>query len=221
MTSSNFSAIVAFFGEKFATINIANLVSFVAAHKLATMLIFFAAMVFEGESFLIVAGVLVHLGALSLWEVLAVAVVGVAVGDALLYFIGTCMRKIKRAERLISWLESLVSRLLPDFKEKPFVSLILAKYIYGTNHATLILSGVIGMDIWLFAKAEIVASLIWIAVFLAAGYFFGSVALLISHKVSVYLLVVVALIGIFIILQRSFSRYYGKKHQTKQTIDNL
>lgn len=214
-------AFVAFVGEKVATVNIANLVTLVSTHKLVTMLIFFAAMVFEGESFLIIAGVLVHLGALSLWEVLVVSILGVAVGDMLWYLVGTIMRRIKMAERPILWLESVVGRLLPNFKEKPFLSLILAKYIYGTNHATLILSGVIGMNIWLFIKAEIVASVIWITVFLTAGYFFGSVALLISHKVSIYLLVIVAFILVFIAIQRTISYYYEQKQKAKQSIDNL
>lgn len=221
MTFSSFAATVAFVLDKLATINITNIVVLVGAHKLVTMLIFFGAMVFEGESFLIIAGVLIHLGALSIWEVLAVAILGVAVGDMLWYFIGTLLRKIKRAEPLIRWFESIISRLLPDFKEKPFTSLILAKYIYGTNHATLILSGVIGMNIWLFIKAEIVASLIWIAVFLAAGYFFGSVALLISHKVSIYLLLIVAFIAIFITIQKVLSRYYEQRRNRDKSIDNL
>ncbi|MFA5841830.1 MAG: DedA family protein [Candidatus Paceibacterota bacterium] len=221
MPLSNFAAIVAFARDNLATINITNIVTFVGAHKLATMLIFFAAMVFEGESFLIAAGVLVHLGALSIWEVLAVSILGVFVGDIFWYFIGTVLRKIKRAEPLVFWLAATVDRFLPDFKDKPFVSLILAKYIYGTNHATLIVSGVIGMNIWLFIKAEIVASVIWIAIFLTAGYFFGSVALLISHKVSIYLLVILIFIGIFIAAQRAVSYYYERKQKAKQAVDNL
>jgi membrane protein DedA with SNARE-associated domain len=221
MLFSNLTSFVAFVGEKLATVNIANIVALVGAHKLATMLIFFAAMVFEGESFLIIAGVLVHLGALSIWEVLGVALLGVAVGDLLWYFVGTILRKIKIAEPLVLWLGTTVNRFLPDFKEKPFVSLVLAKYIYGANHATLILSGVIGMNIWLFIKAEIVASAIWIAVFLTAGYFFGSVALLISHKVSIYLLVILALIGVFIAIQRVVSYYYEEKQKAKQTVDKI
>lgn len=200
--------------------SITNVVAFVVAHKFAAMVILFGAMVIEGETFLIVAGVLVHLGALSFWEVITIAIFGVIVGDLMWYFIGFYMRKIKRAERIINSLESIVERLLPQFKEKPFVSLVLAKYVYGTNHATLILSGVIGMNLWLFAKAEFVASVIWILVFVTLGYIFGSAALLISNRLSIFLLVVLIFIASFIAIQRAIFRYYEKRRlETEQPTD--
>src|SRR3989344_8210167 len=107
---------------------------------------------------------------------------------------------------MIKKFESIVLKLLPQFKERPFISLILAKYIYGTNHATLILSGVIGMDLWLFAKAEAIATIIWVALFLTLGYLFGSAALLVTNKVSVFLLIVLILVLSFIALQKWIAR---------------
>ena len=195
--------------------NFAGIIAFVAAHKFAALFAFFIAMVLEGETFLIIAGVLVHLGALSLWEILPIAIFGSILGDVTWYSIGVFIRKIKRAERMIGGLESIVGRLLPKFKEKPFTSLIVAKYIYGTNHATLILSGVIGMNFWLFAKAEIVASALWITVFLSLGYLFGSAAILISQKVSVFLLIVLIFIASFLAIQRGISFYIENRKRIK------
>lgn len=196
--------------------NFAVIVAFVAAHKLATILILFGAMVIEGESFLIIAGVLVHLGALSIWEVLAVAFLGVLAGDFLWYFLGVYLRRVERAKPIIHSFERIVERLLPEFKEKPFLSLILAKYVYGTNHATLVLSGVIGLNIWIFAKAQLVASVLWVCVFVALGYVFGSAALLVSHRVSVFLLIVLVLIVAFMAIQRAIVFYYESKNEIKK-----
>lgn len=193
----------------------ATIISFVGAHKFATLLILFASMVLEGESFLIVSGVLVQIGALPLWEVFSVSLVGVLLGDILWYSLGVLIRRTKIAQRPIAVMESVVSHLLPQFREKPFLSLVLAKYIYGTNHATLILSGVIGMNFWLFAKAEFVASAIWIIVFVTVGYIFGEVALLVSHQVSVFLLIVLILILTVIGLQKGVAVYLENRRKPK------
>jgi|SRR3989344_532984 len=193
------------------TNNLAAIVSFVAAHKVATLFVLFGAMVIEGESFLIISGVLIQLGALPLWEVVLIALSGVLVGDLLWYGLGVFLRNSVWASRYIRIAESIVARLLPQFREKPFISLVLAKYIYGTNHATLILSGVIGMDFWLFAKAEVVATVIWVSIYLAVGYIFGTAALLISQRVSVFLLIVVALIIGLIALQRYLTDYFASR----------
>lgn len=191
--------------------NFSNIVAFVGAHKAAALTLIFASMIFEGESFLIAAGVLIHIGALSAWEVISISLIGVLVGDFFWYFLGVYLRKVKRAEPIISKFESIVQKLLPFFKEKPFISLVLAKYIYGTNHATLILSGVIGMDLWLFAKAEAVATVVWVAIYLTLGYLFGSAALLVTSKVSIFLLIILILVVSLIALQKWISFYYEKK----------
>mgnify|MGYP001561850305 CR=1 FL=1 len=196
--------------------NFVAIIAFVAAHKLATILILFGAMIIEGESFLIIAGVLVHLEALSIWEVLGVAILGALIGDFLWYFLGVYFRKVERAKPVIHAFEKIVGRLLPRFKEKPFLSLVLAKYIYGTNHATLILSGVIDVDIWLFTKAEIVATSLWVVIFVALGYLFGSAALLVSHRVSIFFLVVLVLIVTFMAIQRAVVFYYESQNVLKK-----
>jgi len=195
--------------------NFSAITAFVGAHKLAAMLILFGAMIIEGETFLIIAGVLIHLGALSIWEVLAVSAVGALMGDFLWYSLGVGLRRVKRAEKIINGLEVIVRRLLPNFKEKPLISLILAKYIYGTNHATLILSGVIGMNLWLFARAQAAATAIWILVFVSLGYIFGQAAFLISQRVSVFLLLVLLFIVGFIAIQRAVTFYYEHRRELK------
>ena len=62
------------------------IVSFFEIHIIAAYFGLFFAMVLEGETFLILAGVLSHLGALKLHYVMVVAFVGVMLGDILWYF---------------------------------------------------------------------------------------------------------------------------------------
>ena len=105
----------------------------------------------------------------------------------------------------------MVDKLLPHFKTKPITSLILAKFIYGTNHATLILAGLTKMDFRLFIKAEIIASIIWVPTFSILGYFLGYAALQLSQRISVALLLILLFVVGFIALHRYLSFYYENK----------
>lgn len=194
-----------------------TLISFFEANHIAAYLALFIAMVIEGETLLIVAGVLTHLGALSFPLVAAIALVGVLIGDVLWYFLGAALRRDGLPVfvlKLLSLAETVVRRLFPRFEERPTLSLILAKFVYGTNHATLIFAGYIRMHFPIFMKAEILASVIWVAAFAAAGYFFGYVAIEITSRLSIFLLVVLALIALLVSLQRFLALYYERKKDT-------
>ncbi|MEK7558656.1 MAG: DedA family protein [Patescibacteria group bacterium] len=191
-----------------------SIISFFEFHIAAAYLVLFLMMVVEGETFLIIAGVLSHLGALKFHYVVGVAFIGVLIGDVLWYSLGMLLKREGLPNiflRMINTAERIVDKLLPNFKTKPINSLILAKFIYGTNHATLILAGLMKMNFWLFMKAEIIASVIWVLTFSTLGYFFGYAAIQLSHKVSVFLLLVLLFIVGFISIQRYISFYYENK----------
>ena len=187
---------------------ISTLVSLLESHALLAYGTLFALMVFEGDTALIVAGVLTQLGALSLTLVLLVSFIAVMLGDILWYFLGVFLRDRPFAAKYIRIIERMVGRLLPQFREKPLASLVLAKYIYGTNHATLVLSGVIGMNFKLFFKAELIASAIWVALLSFLGYFFGYIALEISNQVSIFSLIVLILVFGFTFAEEIFGKLY-------------
>ncbi|MEK7115683.1 MAG: DedA family protein [Patescibacteria group bacterium] len=191
-----------------------SIISFFSAHSVAAYVALFFAMVVEGETLLIVAGVLSHIGALNYFYVILVAFLGVMVGDVLWYSLGLLLRHKnlpKFVETLVVMAERVVDKLLPHFKTKPVISLILAKFIYGTNHATLILSGLMKMDFRIFIKAELLASVIWVPIFASLGYFFGYAAIQFSQRISIFFLLILIFIVSFIALQRLFSFYYENK----------
>ncbi|MEK7581994.1 MAG: DedA family protein [Patescibacteria group bacterium] len=195
-------------------LEIESIISFFELHTIAAYLILFLMMVIEGETFLIIAGVLSHLGALKFYYVVTIALIGVLIGDVLWYSIGILLKRDglpKIFVQLIHTAERVVDKLLPHFKTKPITSLILAKFIYGTNHATLIMAGLMKMSFRLFMKAEIIASVIWVFTFSTLGYLFGYAAIQLSHKVSVFLLVILFLIIGFMSAQRYLSFYYENK----------
>ncbi len=202
-------------------VSLEKIVSFVQVHEVLAYVILFLSMVFEGDTFLIISGVLSHLGALSFWFVLAISFIGAMIGDVLWYALGVVCRRFNFAERPIRGFEKILHKLLPQFRERPLLSLILAKYIYGTNHATLILSGVIGMPFRFFFKAQLIASGIWVLLLTLTGYAFGFIALTLTKNVSLFFLLVFLFFIFFNIVEKyTLRRYEDPLDDTERMREN-
>jgi len=194
--------------------DLVSIISFFEEHTLAAYAVLFAMMIVEGETFLIISGVLSQLGALKIFYVIPIAFTGTMIGDVFWYTFGVVLKNKNIPpfiSRIIGVAESVVHRLLPHLAAKPFASLILAKFIYGTNHATLILSGMMKMNFARFIKIEAVATAIWVLVFSTLGYVLGYAAIKISERVSIFFLLILIFIVSFMAIQRYISFYYENK----------
>ncbi|MBX4215442.1 hypothetical protein KW797_00605 [Candidatus Parcubacteria bacterium] len=188
-----------------------SILIFFADHALTAYSVLFAAMVVEGETGLIVAGVLTHLGALDFFDVCGIAYAGVMLGDFMWYGLGVALQNDRGPaflKRMVGVAQRLVDRTFPRFMERPGVTLLLAKFIYGTNHATLIWAGLRRLPFLLFVRIQLLVSLVWVATFALVGYFFGYAAIQVTHRVSLFLLLILILIVAFIALQRFLSFFY-------------
>ncbi|MEK7568539.1 MAG: VTT domain-containing protein [Patescibacteria group bacterium] len=174
----------------------------------------FVAMLIEGEAFLIIAGMLASLRALDFGDVLWVAFVGVLLGDAFWYVFGMFIARMEKLAYIARFAEKSVFYFLPRFREKPFLSIFLSKFIYGVNHAVLVLSGVLRISFPLFMKAEAIASFAWVAIYAVAGYMFGHAAVVFTRKASHFVLLIVVFVVGFILLQKLITSYYERlEHQ--------
>jgi len=195
-------------------LTVEHFISFVEIHRYTGYFILFFAMVFEGEVFLILAGMLAQLHAFDIFDVLWVSLAGVLVGDVLWYYLGHKLKDKWFAKKIIAQAERSVTFFLPRFKEKPFKSIFLSKFIYGANHATLVMSGALKVPFILFAKAEFFASVVWVAVFLTAGHFFGLAAIWVTHKATRFALIVALFVVAFILLQKLIAFYYESRQRS-------
>ncbi|MBI5078264.1 MAG: VTT domain-containing protein [Candidatus Yonathbacteria bacterium] len=184
---------------------------FVQDHRVLGYVVLFLAMVAEGEMFLIVAGILARLKALDLGDVLWVSFAGVMVGDIFWYWLGMFTARSRKFLFLMRAAERTVLILLPRFRENPFNSIFLSKFIYGANHAALVLSGIVRVKFQLFIKAELIASFAWVAIFSVVGFMFGHAALAVTHRAAQFALIALIFVIGFILIQRSTSKYYGQK----------
>lgn len=193
--------------------SIDTFIPLVQDHRFLAYSALFIAMLIEGEVFLIIAGMLASLRALDFGDVLWVAYVGVLLGDASWYAFGMLIVWAEKLAFLSRWAERSVLAFLPRFREKPFLSIFLSKFIYGVNHAVLVLSGILRVPFSLFMKAEAVASFVWVATYAVAGYMFGHAAVVFTRKASYFALLIVVFVVVFILLQKLASSYYGRNKQ--------
>lgn len=184
---------------------------FVQNHRVWGYVILFLAMIVEGEVLLIVAGMLARLKAFDLGDVLWISFAGVMIGDALWYGLGILTSRSQRFARVARYAETSVHTFLPNFRARPFRSILLSKFIYGANHATLILSGIMHVRFSIFIKAEAYASFAWVAIYAVAGFMFGHAALAMTHKAVRFALITLVFVVGFILIQRWAGKYYEKR----------
>lgn len=194
-------------------------VLFVQDHRFLGYAILFIAMIFEGEVFLIVAGMLATLEAFDIGDVFLISFVGVILGNSGWYYVGTKLKDVGLSKRMIKWAERAITFFLPMFRERPFKSIFFSKFIYGANRATVIMSGVLRIPFKLFFKAEFLASILWVALYASVGYFFGFAAINITHNASRFaLLALLFMIG-FILIQKLITHQY-ERHERKKLEKN-
>lgn len=195
-------------------------IQLVQDHRFWGYTILFVAMIVEGEVFLIIAGMLARLGAFDFGDVLWISFTGVMLGDVFWYALGMFFSRHGKISYFARAAEKSVLFLLPNFRKKPFRSIFLSKFIYGANHATLVLSGVMRVKFLLFMRAESVASFVWVAIFAVVGFMFGQVALSVTHKISQFALIALVFVIGFILIQRYASKIYEQKEQEESEDSN-
>lgn len=189
--------------------------NFVFDHQYLGYMVLFFAMIIEGEVLLIVAGMLARLKSFDLGDVLWISFAGVMIGDALWYGFGILASRSKKFARLVRYAEGSVNTILPKFRTQPFRSIMLSKFIYGANHATLIMSGIMRVKFSTFIKAETIASFIWVAIYTVAGYMFGHAALAVTHKAVRFILIAFLFVVGFILIQR----WAGKIYESREEVE--
>jgi membrane protein DedA with SNARE-associated domain len=173
---------------------------FVTTHGAIAYGTLFLGVLWEGEVTLIMAGVLTHLGILSLPTTILIIIVAATAKTLLGYQLGRWLGFQFPHSPILKYFERKVFYFLPRFREQPFWSLVISKCIYGVNNATLIFAGYVGVDFKKFCIAEFVSSVVWFGGMFCLGLFFSAKALTISHSFRSFSLILVLFIAGFMIL---------------------
>ena len=126
---------------------------------------------FEGQTAVIVGGLLARQHILQLWLVLLSATAGSGLLDHLLFVAGRRFRShrwVRRATEQVAFARAL------RFIERFPISYILAfRFIFGLRVASPIAIGVSQVPTWRFTALNILGAVIWATSFTMLGFIFG------------------------------------------------
>ena len=182
-----------------------NIESFVVTYGYPALL---AGVLLEGETVVIIAGIMAHSGYLQLPWVMGVAFCGAFLADQFFFQVGK--RRAKRfLEKRPQW-ESRIDKVRRFLVGYQTVAVLSYRFIYGMRTITPIVIGASGFDTRRFVLLNMCSTILWAVLVSSAGYFFGNVVEAVLHDFQKYELAVmlaVEVVGVLI----WFYRYRLKK----------
>ncbi len=188
---------------------LAILTNFVEHHEILAYGLILIGLIIEGEFVIISAGILAHLGVLNFFLSLAFILVGGICKTILGYYLGRFIYNRWHSTKFCRYIEHRVHHVMPRFRQKPFWSIFISKFIMGANHLVIIFSGFQRVDYRKFLKAEIIATLIWAPGLLTLGYLFSHTALSFTGEIWEFALIIFSFVIVFIILDKTLGWLYG------------
>lgn len=195
------------------------LTTLVEHHQFLAYAIIFLGLIFEGEVVVITTGVLAYLGALDFTLSLVFIFTGSFVKTFVLYYIGETINKKFSNHKFFQYIDRRVHYFMPRFKQKPFWSIFLSKFIMGTNYIVILFSGFNRISMKTFLKAEIISTIIWAPALLSLGYFFSQTAISVSKEIGKFSMVIFGLIVIFLLFDKIVAWLYTLYEYLKNGIN--
>ncbi len=177
-------------------------------HYVLTYVFLYLGLIFEGEVVLITTGILVHLGALDLWTALIFIFLGSLSKTFMGYYLGVLIYKRWQDVAFFKFFEKRLRLMVPRFKERPFWSIFISKFIFGAHTTVVLFSGFEKIDFKRYLKADVLATIIWAPALVGLGYFFSYTALHVSHNVGRFSLIIIGLVVLFIIVDKLVAWIY-------------
>ena len=176
--------------------------SLIGGHVILLYIIMFVMVIWEGEITLIIAGILVHIGVFSLPLTLFLALIAAITKTIVGYRLGSYLGRTFPNSSFLKYMERKVFFFLPRFRERPFWSIVVSKFIYGVNNLTLVFAGYVNADFNMYCLAEGTSSFFWLGGMFGLGYFFSASALAFSHTLRSFALRIALFIIGFMIIQK-------------------
>ncbi|WP_372785076.1 DedA family protein [Phenylobacterium sp.] len=126
---------------------------------------------FEGQTAVIVGGLLARQHILQLWLVLFSAMAGSAILDHLLFIAGRQFRTHRWVVRATQ--QQAFARALRFIERFPISYILTFRFIFGLRVASPIAIGVSQVPTWRFALLNIAGAIIWATAFTMLGFIFG------------------------------------------------
>lgn len=124
---------------------------------------------FEGQTAVVLGGLLARQNLLSLWGVVACAMAGSGIIDQLLFVAGRRFRSHRLVVRAAQ--QPAFARAIRFIERYPVSYILAFRFIFDRRMVSPIAIGVSDMPTWRFAVLNIVGAVIWAGALAAAGYY--------------------------------------------------
>jgi membrane-associated protein len=194
------------------------LTNLVVHHQAIVYGLIFLGLIFEGEFVLISAGILIHLGAINPPLTIFLIFAGSFVKTFYCYYLGTLIHGKWNENKFVKYIEKRVHYFFPNFRNRPFWSIFVSKFIMWLNFSVIVFSGYSKIKFKTYLKAEILSTIIWAPLLLTLGYYFSFTAVHISREIWKFSLIILLFVIGFILIDKvigwlyeMFQEFYDEK----------
>ena len=176
---------------------------FVGLHDHLAYLFIILGVILEGEIVVILAGIFSSLGSLNIFISFIATMIGGGTKSVIGYVFGYYLQEHHSGLSIIRQAERRIHYFLPRYKEKPFWSIFLSRFlILGLHWFSIIFAGYKKVKVRTYAEAELASLLVWSISVLALGFLFSSTALNISRDIRNFIGIIFLFFIAFFILER-------------------
>jgi membrane-associated protein len=145
-----------------------------------------------GDSLLFAAGTFAALGALDVWLVMIMLIGAAILGDSLNYWVGTWIGPRAFSGNVRFLRKDYLDRTHAFYEKHGGKTIILARFVPIIRTFAPFVAGVGAMSYPKFITYNIVGAVLWVGLFVPAGYFFGNLPA-VRKNFTVVILAIVAL----------------------------
>ena len=170
----------------------------------------------EGETGLVMAGVMVHTGDMKLFTAIAVATLGGFAGDQLYFYIGRYNRnyihkKLKNQRRKFA----LATLLLRKYG---WFIIFIQRYMYGLRTIIPMSIGTTKYSARDFAIINFISAIIWASLTIVLAYIFGQEILKVIHFAKEHILYVLPALILMIISIVLYFNHHTKDNRVRKRV---
>jgi membrane-associated protein len=145
-----------------------------------------------GDSLLFAAGTFAALGSLDLWLVIILLIIAAIVGDTVNYWVGAYVGPRAFGGNVRFLKKEYLDRTHAFYEKHGGKTVILARFVPIIRTFAPFVAGVGAMSYPKFITYNVVGAVLWVGIFVPAGYFFGNIPTVRDN----FTLVILAIIAI-------------------------
>lgn len=163
----------------------------------------------EGETVVVLGGVMVHRGALGFMPAVLAASLGSFLADQFFFTLGRRFRHHSYVQRL--QMRPAFQRALGAFERHPTLFVFAFRFLYGLRTISPLAIGTTSLSATRFLLINAVAALVWATIFIGLGFLFGQAIEAMFGRVRAVEHVLIPLAAVAIIAGLAIHIIHGRR----------